>query len=160
VEKGERNKSFKRQLGEYLEERRPAAITEAVWRELRERLAGVSEGYLRQLLWGTGLPFELPFAGIRQHTFEELEESLKGMARIYAEAMAAGDRERARYCRRQVIGARARARFGAAKRAEKTEMAGWMLVWLEDPSVFESWVEVRKRVLEAGAGERGLGTGD
>jgi hypothetical protein len=31
-------------------------------------------------------------------------------------------------------------------------MAEWMLVWLEDPSLFESWVEVRKRVMEAGAG--------
>jgi hypothetical protein len=151
VERRERNKSFKRELGEYLEERRPAAITEAVWRELLERLAGVSESYLRQLLWATGLVFEQPYAGIRQHTFEELEASLREMAQIYAEAMMAGDRERARYCRRQVIGARARARFAAGKRAEKVEMAAWMLVWLEDPAVFASWVEVRKRVM-AGAG--------
>ena len=138
---------------------RPTAITEAVWLELRARLEGISEGYLRQLLWGTGLPFEQPYAGIRQHAFGELEESLKGMARIYAEAMAAGDRERARYCRRVVIGARARAKFAAGKRPEKAEMAMWMLVWLEDPSVFESWVGVRKRV-SAGAGDRGPGAGD
>jgi hypothetical protein len=152
VERRERNKSFKRELGEYLETARPAAITEALWRELLERLTGISENYLRQLLWATGLPFERPFAGIRQHTLEELEESLKGMGRIYAEAMAAGERERARYCRRLVIGARARAKFAAGKKKEKAEMAEWMLVWLEDPSLFESWVEVRKRVMEAGAG--------
>ena len=40
----------------------------------------------------TGLPFEQPYAGIRQHTFEELEQSLREMLQVYAEAMAAGNR--------------------------------------------------------------------
>ena len=148
------NSSFKRQLREYLAAHAPAAITEAVWRDLLRRLAPVSESYLRQLLWATGLPFSQPYAGVRQHTFEELEESLLGMWRIYAEAMDAGARERARYCRRQVLAARARAKFVAAsartspkKKAEKREMAQWMLVWLEDPAMFPAWLEARKRVL-------------
>ena len=51
----------------------PPAITEAVWHDLLARLAPVSESYLRDLLRATGLPFEQPYAGIRQHTFEELE---------------------------------------------------------------------------------------
>ncbi len=88
-----------------------AAITEAVWHDLLRRLAPVSESYLRDLLRATGLPFEQPYAGIRQHTFEELEQSLGEMLAVYTEANAAGDRERARYCRRQVIGAKDRARF-------------------------------------------------
>ena len=147
------NKPIKRQLRDYLDERRPAAITETVWKDLLQRLAPVSESYLRELLRATGLPFDLPWAGIRQHTFEELEESLCGMWRVYAEAMEAGDRERARYCRRQVIGAKDRAKFLAAssrstpeKKAEKEEMAQWMLVWLENPEVFPAWLEARKRV--------------
>ena len=66
--------------------------------------------------------------------------------------MRAGDRQRARYCRRQVIAAKDRARFLARspktspeKKARKDEMAQWMLVWLENPEVFPAWVEIRKR---------------
>ncbi|MBZ5585324.1 MAG: hypothetical protein LAQ30_24605 [Acidobacteriia bacterium] len=147
------SRSIKQQLRDYVAERRPEAITEAVWKDLLLRLAPVSESYLRDLLRATGLPFDLPWAGVRQHDFQELEESLCGLWRIYAEAMEAGDRERARYCRRQVIAAKDRARFIAAnprtnpeKKAEKEEMAQWMLVWLETPGVFPAWLEARKRV--------------
>ena len=154
-----RDKSVKQQLRSYLETERPAAITEAVWQDLAARLAPVSESYLRDLLRATGLPFEQPYAGIRQHTWEELEESLRQMQQVYEEAVAAGNRERARYCRRQVIAAKDRARFlarnprtAADKRHQKEEMAEWMLVWLENPEVFPAWVEARKRVTRANPG--------
>ena len=118
------------------------------------RLAPVSESYLRDLLRDTGLPFEQPFAGVRQHTLEELEASLEEMRQVYAAAVAAGDRERARYCRRQVIAAKDRAKFlagnprtSAEKRAQKEEMAQWMLVWLDNPEVFPAWAAARKRAL-------------
>ncbi len=150
-------KSIKQQLREYLAAEQPAVIDEAVWRALLERLAPVSESYLRDLLRETGLPFAQPFAGIRQHTFEELEQSLRELLEVYTAANAAGDRERARYCRRQVIAAKDRAKFlargprtSAAKRAEKEEMTQWMLVWLENPEIFPAWVEARKRAAAAG----------
>ena len=146
--------SVKQRLREYLERVRPLAITEWVWHDLLTHLAPVSESYLRDLIRQTGLPFEQPFAGIRQHTLEELEQSLREMQKVYSEAMEAGDRERARYCRRQVISAKDRARFlsqssrmPAEKQALKAEMLDWMLVWLENPEVFPSWVEARKRAL-------------
>lgn len=146
-------RSIKRRLREYLEARPPSAITEAVWRELLDRLTPVSESYLRELLRETALPFEQPYAGIRQHTWEELEQSLGEILLVYRDAIAAGDRDRARYCRRQVIGAKDRARFMARdrrtppeKKAQKEEMVEWMLVWLENPEVFPAWVEARKRV--------------
>ena len=152
------NRSIKQQLREYLAARQPPVIAEAVWRDLLQLLAPVSESYLRELLRATGLPFDQPYAGIRQHTLEELEESLLGMWRIYSEAMDAGARERARYCRRQVIAAKDRAKFLAAsprtspeRKAEKQEMAQWMLVWLENPAVFPAWLEARKRVLSGAA---------
>jgi hypothetical protein len=145
--------SIKRSVREYLERERPAAITEAVWRDLLRLLAPVFESYLRDLLRATGLPFEQPYSGVRQHTFEELEESLRALLVCYEAAGAAGDRDRARYCRRQVIAAKDRAKFTSAnprtseaKRAEKSEMAQWMLVWLENPPVFPAWVEARKRM--------------
>jgi hypothetical protein len=89
---------------------------------------------------------------VRQHSFEELEQSLRELTAVYAAALSAGDRQRARYCRRQVIAAKDRAKFLAAssrqpddKRAQKREMADWMLVWLENPDVFSAWVEARKK---------------
>ena len=147
-----RSKSVKQQLRDYLAVQRPAAIDEAVWRDLLRRFYPVSESYLRDLLRSTLLPFDQPYAGIRQHTFEDLEQSLLEMGQVYADALATGARERARYCRRQVIGAKDRARFLAQnvrtepeKKVEKQEMVQWMLVWLENPEVFPAWVEVRKR---------------
>jgi len=148
----ETNQSVKRRLREYLEAEQPPVITEAVWRGLLQRLAPVSESYLRDLLRATGLPFEQPYAGIRQHTFEALEQSLGEMLTVYTGAMAAGNRERARYARRQVIAAKDRARFLAQsprtapeKREQKEEMLQWMLVWLENPEVFPAWVAVRRK---------------
>ena len=150
-----RAKSVKQRLRDYLAAAQPPAITEAVWNDLRQRLAPVSESYLRDLLRATGLPFDQPYAGVRQHTWEELEQTLRELQQVYAEAMAAGNRERARDCRRQVIAAKDRARFLARnprtapeKRAEKEEMTEWMLVWLENPEVFPAWADARKRALQ------------
>jgi hypothetical protein len=135
--------------------RQPARITEEVWLAARAALAPVSDSYLRDLLRATGIPFDQPWAGIRQHTFEELESSLRVMFEAYLAAADAGDRERARVARRQVIAARDRAKFIAAnprssaeKRAVKEEMAQWMLVWLENPALFPAWVEARQRLRE------------
>lgn len=145
----ERPRSVKRRFRDYLAERQPAAITEAVWQDLRRELAPVSESYLRDLLRATGLPFDQPWAGIRQHTLEELEESLRGMLRVYQQALDSGDKESARYCRRQVIAAKDRAKFLAKKHPAKQEMVEWMLVWLGDPGMFPPWVEARRKQLAA-----------
>jgi hypothetical protein len=134
-------------LRQFLAEENPPAITEAVWKDLLHRLAPVSESYLRDLLRATGLPFAQPWAGVRQHTLEELEQSLREMLQVYSEAAAAQDRERTRYCRRQVIAAKDRAKFQARKAPGKGEMAQWMLVWLENPEVFPAWVEARKKAM-------------
>ncbi len=151
-----KGKSAKQQLREYLAARAPAAITAAVWQELLRTLAPVSESYLRDLLRETGLAVEQPYAGVRQHGFEELETSLRELGMVYAGAVAAGNKDVARYCRRQVIAAKDRAKFLAQnprtappKQEEKREMVEWMLVWLENPEVFPAWAEARKRVRSA-----------
>jgi hypothetical protein len=145
------NRSIKQRLRDYLAANQSAAVTGAVWHRLLVDLAPVSESYLRDLLRATGLPFDQPYAGIRQHTFEELEQSLLDMLQVYREALSAGQRDRARYCRRQVIAAKDRAKFLAVsarttpeKRTQKEEMAQWMLVWLENPEVFPAWAGARK----------------
>jgi hypothetical protein len=147
------SKPVKQRLRDYLAAQALDRITEAVWTDLLQRLAPVSESYLRELLRNTGLAFDQPFAGIRQHSFEELEQSLREMLQVYTDALTAGDRPRARYCRRQVIGAKDRARHVAnaakttpGKKAQKNEMVDWMLVWLENPEVFPAWIEARRRL--------------
>jgi hypothetical protein len=153
-----KDKPVKQRVRELLSTEQPAVITEAVWQRLLQLLAPVSDSYLRDLLRETGLPFEQPYAGVRQHTFEELEHSLRELQQVYADAMSTGNRERARYARRQVIAAKDRARFlagnprtGPEKQAQKQEMVQWMLVWLENPEVFPAWVEARKKALASNA---------
>jgi hypothetical protein len=144
--------SVKQRLRDLLAAEPPARISEEVWTRLLTTLAPVSESYLRDLLRDTGIPVDQPWAGVQQHTLEELEQSLREMLEAYLAATSAGDRDRARYCRRQVIAAKDRAKFQAAspktaaeKAALKSEMTQWMLVWLENPEVFPAWVEARKR---------------
>jgi len=114
-------------------------------------LGPISESYLRHLLADIGVPVEAPFGGVRQKTFEELEQSLIEMQAEYARAQAAGDRSRATLCRNAVIQAKDHARLSARspkasaeKKAMKQEMVEWMLVWLENPGVFPAWVKLRK----------------
>jgi hypothetical protein len=146
------DKSRKQALLEFLAAEPITAIGEAQWQAALRTLAPISESYLRDLLRETGLAFAQPYAGIRQKSFADLERDLREMLAIYSEAMRAGDRQQARYCRRQAIAAKERARFVARnprtspeKKAQKEEMAQWMLVWLENPEVFPAWVEIRKR---------------
>lgn len=150
----------KRRLLAYLNARQPAGIGEPEWSDLLRELAPISESYLRELLRRTGLPFEQPWAGVRQKSFDELEQSLGELRQAYAEALAAGRKERARYCRRQVISAKDHARFAARnprtspeERAQKEEMVEWMLVWLGDPEMFPAWVRMRKQILAANGRE-------
>jgi hypothetical protein len=127
------------------------AIGEPEWKRLLNELAPISESYLRQLLRDRGVPVAQPFDGVRQKTFAELEASLIELERVYREARESGDRARAQYCRNQVIQAKDHARLAAntsknapEKRTEKEEMVQWMLVWLDDPALFEAWAKVRK----------------
>lgn len=123
-----------------------------------ETLAPISESYLRHLLAETGIPVEPPFGGVRQKTFEELEQSLVEMEEVYTRAKEAGDRSRAQLCRNAVIQAKDHARLAArshntapAKKAVKEEMVQWMLVWLDNPGVFPVWVKLRRPKLEGNA---------
>jgi hypothetical protein len=136
------------ELNAYLEQSRPATITEALWADLLARLAPVSEGYLRRLLRDTGLEMAPLVEGVRQDSLAALEGSLLSLGEEYARAQQAGDRERARTCRRLVIQAKDHARWALRRgHAGKEEMILWMLTWLENPGVFPAWVELRKKLV-------------
>ena len=120
-------------------------IGESEWNELRQALPDVSASVIQQ----AGLPVEAPWCGIRQHTFDELQDSLRRFSAVYE-----GREDLRRLCRDQVIAAKDRAKWLSKRaavdeetRQRKVEMAEWMLVWLGDPSVFPTWVlALRARV--------------
>ena len=143
-------------LAAFIEAHRPERITEADFGELLCALAPVTEVTLRRLLRETGLPLAPLVGGIRQDSFENLERTLLDMEREYADATAGGDVPRARACRRAVITAKDHARFAlrspkrtAEERAAKEEMVLWLLTWLENPGVFSTWLELRKKAIAA-----------
>jgi hypothetical protein len=156
---GLRSKSKKQRLEEFLRERQPETIGEEQWRELTALLAPISESYLRELLHAAGLEIAQPFRGARLSSFEELEASLLDMEKEYAKAVAGGDRARATACRRAVIQAKDRARLisrnpkvDQEKRKQKEEMVEWMLVWLENPGIFATWVALYNSKRQRGDG--------
>lgn len=148
-------------LNGYLAEARPDRIGRAAWRELQARLAPVSEGYLRKLLRSSGIPLDPEVEGIRQDSFQELERTLLATGEVHDEARKAHDRERERECRRAVLTAREHARLSLRRlspedRVRKEEMISWMLVWLEDPSVFPAWLRLRKKAAALSGAETEL----
>lgn len=97
--------------------------------------------------------------GVRQDSFQELGRTLLALAQEYQNAIDAGDQERAGRCRSAVLTGKDHARLAARRpsassesKAQKEEMASWMLVWLENPAIFSAWLALRKR---AARGSRG-----
>jgi hypothetical protein len=116
-------------------------IGECEWNAMRQALPDVSSSVIQQ----SGLQIDAPWCGIRQHTFAELEASLREFSTVYA---ARGDLRR--FCRDLVIAAKDRAKWSShgagddETRQRKATMAEWMLVWLGDPALFPVWVTALK----------------
>lgn len=149
---GKERTSVARRVAEWLGERRPGRITESLWEELCRALAPVPEERLRRLLRDSGLPLDPLVEGVRQDSFESLERTLLALQGEYQRAVAAADQARVQACRRLVMAAKDRARWvtrnphvAPEKKAQKEEMLLWMMTWLENPAVFDSWLRLRKR---------------
>jgi hypothetical protein len=128
----------------WLEQQRPERIGEREWAMLRVELDPVSGSTLRRLLRDSGVPLSPLVEGVRQETFETLESSLLSMLHEYEN----GDATLRASIRRLVIEAKDHARWAARipeKRAEKQEMALWILTWLENPPLFPQWVRLRRQ---------------
>ena len=126
-------------------ERGWARIGESEWEELRHALPDVSENVIRR----AGLPVDAPWCGVRQHTFEELEDSLSEFSAVYEVRL-----DLRRLCRELVIVAKDRAKWLSVRgsdeeaRLKKAAMAEWMLVWLGDPAIFPAWARAIRRSRE------------
>lgn len=118
------------------------------WAELRGQFPKLTPGSLVR----AGIQVEQPMRGVEQHGFDELERSLVELAEVYAARP-----ELRRFARDQVIAAKDRARWASRNsrvaevvRRRKAEMLEWMLVWLDDPAMFETWVRLRRQAMEPG----------
>lgn len=108
----------------------------------------MSPRYLRELLRKSGWKLAPMVEGVRVDSFEGLERTLVALAGEYT--------ARPREVRRLVIEAKDHAKLAAARgqdpevKAQREEMVRWMLVWLENPPVFEVWARLRAaRITEA-----------
>lgn len=134
------------ELAHWLDANRPARIGEAEFAQLRAALAPISESYLRKRLRGCGTPLDVMVEGVRQGTFDELDQSLRNLLDEYER----GGPPRRTAVRRLVITAKDHARLAsrtASKRAEKAEMILWLTTWLENPPVFPDWVRIRREMM-------------
>jgi hypothetical protein len=134
-----------------LQQRQPAVIDEALRDEVRAVL-GVSESYLRRLLRESGYAMTPLVEGVRQDSLAEVDRTLLALLGEYELAQAVVDLERMKQCRAAVIQAKDHARMALRKlsggaAAERDEMIQRMLVWLENPSVFPTWIRLRERAI-------------
>ncbi len=156
---------------EYLAKNRPKCVDEEEFNAIRRdvvvtlnRGRAPSDAYLMDILLTTEVEVDRSLGGIpvdlrdkvRSRNREEAKASLLEMAKAYADAE---DGTRAEDVRRAVRRAKDRIRLllsgklSPEKRQAKEEILEWMLVWLENPLVFESWIEVRLRATSDGRDE-------
>jgi hypothetical protein len=140
----------KADLARWLAEHQPGQVGESEFNQIRSELAPISESYLRKLLRESGVPLHPLAGGVRQESFDHLEQSLLALAGFYEH----GDPKRKLAVRRLVIIAKEHARLAARakraspeKRREKEEVVLWLATWLENPPLFADWVRLRKHVL-------------
>ena len=134
----------KRRVLDFAAARGWARIGESEWTELRSALPDVSVSVIQQ----AGLVVEAPWCGVHQHTFEDLGKSLCEFSAVYESRP-----DLRQFSRQQVIAAKDRAKFLAAREtvdaetesARKAAMAEWMLIWLGDPVLFPDWLSALKR---------------
>ncbi len=160
---------------DYLARHKPALIGRAELREIRkhvltevERTKPVSDRYLLSILLETTVEVDRAIGGLpvdlrRKIPVSDLaacKRSLIDLARQYSStddpARASDLRRAVRRTREHLDLALARA-SSPSKLSVQRETLQWLRTWLENPIVFEAWVEVRERSRAQLAGAKGSG---
>jgi hypothetical protein len=135
---------------EWLASKAIERVTEQDFSDLVRTFPEIKARTLRQALRESGLNLAAMVDGVRQDSLLELARTLSALQNEYQ--AAADDPPRQRRIRSLVIESKAHARFASARKPEKQEMVEWMLVWLQDPSLFDTWARLRLRSIgELGA---------
>jgi hypothetical protein len=132
---------------EWLQRENPSRVDEVLAARFAARFPDLSAKVLSTLLRSSGFALAPRVEGVRQDNFLDLERTLLALALEYS----AGDSICQRQIRQQVISARQHAEWAARnpkvappRREMKTEMILWLHTWLENPAVFDIWVQLRK----------------
>jgi hypothetical protein len=159
---------------------------QAIQADLRRQLGAgheTSTSYIAEVLRQAGVRVELsgpytrpqmaePYAsrldGLLEFAdLEKAESSLRKLDEVYREYQSASDRVGSNLVRSIVILGKQRARSMARnprlsqeKRREKEEIAEWFKLWLELPSAFFDWLDLRQRSEEFQKMFPGRKTGD
>jgi hypothetical protein len=98
------------------------------------------------------MPMDPLVEGVRQDSLHHAERTLVALAEAY-------DRE-PKQTRKLVIQAKDRARLAlaGAEDAEaawlEQELIEWMIVWVNDPALFPTWVRLRRQAIESRSNPR------
>lgn len=101
--------------------------------------------------WRTQDPYEAAFRNVLKFsTFEQAAASIRRLDNLRKQFRRRNDREGLRRVQETVLKGRQRAQMIARnqsvnerKRQEKTEIAEWFTVWLNQPEIFEDWLALR-----------------
>lgn len=132
--------SKKTQLQELLAQHQPPVIDPAFFSLLQQELHPISTAYLRRLLLQADAPLHPLVEGVRLDTFRHFCRSLFLLNEMHQRTGA----ETKTIIRRLIIDAKNHARW-----SDKSEMVEWLLVWLHDPTLFDTWAKLRLQVIEA-----------
>ncbi|MEJ7576705.1 MAG: hypothetical protein WKF74_06850 [Pyrinomonadaceae bacterium] len=103
--------------------------------------------------WRTDDPYEAMFRNVLKFSdFAQATSSIKRLENLRKQFARTKDAEGLRRVRETVLKGKRRAEMIARnpkvderKRAEKAEIAEWFTVWLQQPELFEAWLELRRR---------------
>lgn len=101
-------------------------------------------------------PHEAKFRNLLKFAdFKQAAASLRNLENLRRQFVRANDQAGLRRVRETAIKGKQRAQMiagnrnvEASKRAEKAEIARWFTIWLEQPEIFQEWLELRKRSQE------------
>jgi hypothetical protein len=101
--------------------------------------------------WRTQDPHDAVFRNVLKFsTFEEAAASIRRLDNLRKQFRRKGDKAGLRRVQETVLKGKQRAQMIARnpvvnerKRAEKSEMAEWFTVWLNQPEIFEDWLALR-----------------
>ena len=101
-------------------------------------------------------PHEAMFRNLLKFAdFKQAASSLRNLENLRRQFARSNDQAGLRRVRETALKGKQRAQMiagnrnvDARKRAEKAEMARWFTVWLEQPEIFQDWLELRRRSKE------------
>jgi len=97
-------------------------------------------------------PYDAMFRNVlRFSDFKQAVVSIRNLENLRKKFLREGDKEGLRLVRETALRGKSRAQMISKnekveprKRDEKAEIAEWFTIWLQNPDIFESWVELRQ----------------